>query len=179
MNAILLDIKSILKDFYLAWFALASRGYLFSRDFFKSMSIFQVVYLCACLAMMLTAAPHWIAYQVTFTETRSITLGSEFRMYFFLAGLLGLFLNLFKIKFNRELFWGLAVLSAILWLSGFIFPEFIHSKFKLNSDYEFNFIWVYLYGLFLSIAIAASLQSFQVYLLTPEKIKNYIMDIPK
>lgn len=177
-NEQLQNILAMLKDVLAGWKNPTIQIKDFILTFIQSLGVYQGVFLVSCLLLMISATPHWLVYEVHFIDKKSITLGSDARMYFFLTGFLGIILNLVKFKYNREIYLFIIGLSTLAWLSGFIFPEIIHAHFRNMDDFAWNFLWIYIYGFFSLITAGTSYQAFTTNLIIPMEIKKFLLAKP-
>ncbi|MCB1173799.1 MAG: hypothetical protein KDK39_09550 [Leptospiraceae bacterium] len=156
-------IKSIYD--YVAMLAVQSAS-LWARFFLKqgrgftrlagALDAWQWVYLAGALGLLVSAAPHWIAYSVNFNGPGSWTIGSEQRLFFFGTGLCAFFFWIFRFWRSRLIAMLIFTAAALLYVSGLFFPRWIHTRFQTESDFHLILFWVVLYGLSLGLLLTSA-----------------------
>ena len=156
-----------------AWWRVLSGIYRQGRSFLASLELLQLVFLGASIGIMLFSVPHWFFYTLAFETPRSYSLASDLRLFFFLGGMLGIFLMSFRLPKGTIIYFSYAGLLAALYILGFPRPDWVHSDLANKSDLHFQWHWVLLWGLSLAIALGTAKQALERPILDKEGISQW------
>ena len=174
---LLQSLQVVLAAILGAWWEVGSRLSKNSKTFVMQQTLAQLVFLGAATGLLIFAAPHWISYSVTFQSTRNYTVGSNFRILFFLGGILGFILYLFRVPKGHYLYLGYTGFIGAIFLAGIFRPDLIHVKFANRQDIQFQWPWMILWGLSLFLAMLFSKEALKEPLLDKKDIANWLFQI--
>ncbi len=110
----------------------------------------QALFLLVSFATTVAALFPWMEYHVVLISEERVTVGSNWKTVFALAGVSGVLTMLSDLPYRRRIFFVFQGLAAVLYLMGWIFPHPIHTSMTLESDYRL-LPAIYVYGALLAL----------------------------
>ena len=144
--------------------------------FIRQMMPIQMLYLSACLGMVVTSLYPWIVYSLNFFETERYISSSQ-RWFFFLTSLTSMLLLLGN--FNYKRLYALLILLANFscYLLGVLYPNVLHTSL-IETNYNFT-IPFWIYGATLTIAIFCFVPALQHSCIPLGSYRSYLLKSTK
>lgn len=133
------------RELTVGWWALLRQWFQAAKELVGSLSIWQVSFFAASFLTMLVSLFPWIQYHINLVGPETVSVGSNFKVFFVLPGLLGILFFAVDVPGRKWILYAFTLLAAILYGMGFLYPVPIHTRIKLRSDFQLVST-LYLYG---------------------------------
>lgn len=146
------------------------------REIRGPVSAGRLLFLAGCLIVITTTllAP-WIVYQINLTGLERPGRGSNYRILFFLPGLVGFACYAVGGRFRLPGFLAVAGIAAAVYLAGFFFTNPVHTLMRDPAEYALHPA-VYVYGGGLLLSILTALQALRSPAIQPAEVRSYLLD---
>lgn len=158
------------------WFSVSSALLGWLREIRGPASAWRGLFLAGCLIVLATTllAP-WVVYQINLTGFETPGRGSNYRILFFLPGLVGIACYIVGGRFRLPGFLLIAGIAATVYLAGFFFTNPVHTLMRDPSEYRLHPA-VYVYGGGLLLSILTALQALRSPAIQPAQVRAYLLD---
>ena len=158
------------------WFSVSSALVSWLREIRGPVSAWRVLFLAGCLIVIATTllAP-WVVYQINLTGFETPGRGSNYRILFFLPGLVGIACYIVGGRFRLPGFLLIAGTAATVYVAGFFFTNPVHTLMRDPAEYALHPA-VYFYGGGLLQSIVTALQALRSPAIQPAEVRAYLLD---
>ena len=158
------------------WFSVISALVGWLREIRGPVSAWRVLFLAGCLIVIATTllAP-WVVYQINLTGFETPGRGSNYRILFFLPGLVGIACYIIGGRFRLPGFLAVAGIAATVYVAGFFFKNPVHTLMSNPSEYALHPA-VYVYGGGLLLSILTALHALRSPAIQPAEVRAYLLD---
>lgn len=146
------------------------------REIRGPVSVWRGLFLLGCLIVIgTTVLAPWVTYQINLTGFETPGRGSNYRILFFLPGLVGIACYIIGGRFRLPGFLVIACAAAAVYGAGFFFPNPLHTLMQDPAEFSLHPA-VYIYGVGLLLSIATAFQALRSPAIQPAEVRAYLLD---